>query len=214
MIIFPAKFIPTILIFQSSNSPGLSTGSFAATIIGEDTVSMFSQKKQIDLISVDCFFLFKVSQQALIPLIVENYRFDETKEQNNETKGSKSSLKNSTSWFLLHGFKSAAEIQEEEFDSLAETNQTPSKAELDDLFSPMYEEYFEKRPQEVSTNYVAPSTLNNEGTPSSSSTISIIVDDNEVLPLYPLLKNKPLISRMMLLMNPFKNTLQTLTKTH
>ncbi|GKC96244.1 hypothetical protein Tco_1161686, partial [Tanacetum coccineum] len=44
----------------------------------------------------------------------------------------------------------------------------------------MYEEYFEKRSPEVSTNSAAPTTLNNEDTPSSSS---IIVEDNEAPPL-------------------------------
>ncbi|GJY77244.1 retrovirus-related pol polyprotein from transposon TNT 1-94 [Tanacetum coccineum] len=44
----------------------------------------------------------------------------------------------------------------------------------------MYVEYFENRSPEVSTNYAAPKTLNNEGTPSSSS---IIVEDNEAPPL-------------------------------
>ncbi|GJT42667.1 integrase, catalytic region, zinc finger, CCHC-type containing protein [Tanacetum coccineum] len=56
-------------------------------------------------------------------------------------------------------------------DSLVESNQTPSKTDMDDLFGPMYEEYFEKRLQEVSTNYDAPPTLNNKDTPSSSSII-------------------------------------------
>ncbi|GJV46355.1 retrovirus-related pol polyprotein from transposon TNT 1-94 [Tanacetum coccineum] len=56
-------------------------------------------------------------------------------------------------------------------DSLVESNQTPSKIDMDDLFGLMYKEYFEKRPQEVSTNYDAPTTLNNKDTPSSSSII-------------------------------------------
>ncbi|GKC79178.1 hypothetical protein Tco_1129952 [Tanacetum coccineum] len=64
-------------------------------------------------------------------------------------------------------------------DSSVESNQTPSKKDMDDLFGLMYEEYFKKRPQEVSTNYVAPTTLNNKDTPSSSS---IIVEDNEAHP--------------------------------
>ncbi|GKD64023.1 hypothetical protein Tco_1306131 [Tanacetum coccineum] len=61
-------------------------------------------------------------------------------------------------------------------DSSIESNQAPSKEDLDDLFGPLYEKYFEKRPPEVSTNSVAPTTLNNEDTPSSST---IIIDDNE-----------------------------------
>ncbi|GKA52918.1 retrovirus-related pol polyprotein from transposon TNT 1-94, partial [Tanacetum coccineum] len=65
-------------------------------------------------------------------------------------------------------------------DSSAESNQTPSKEDLDDLFGPLYEEYYEKRQPEVSTNSAAPTTLNNEDTPSSST---IIIDDNEAPPL-------------------------------
>ncbi|GJS41969.1 hypothetical protein Tco_0567012 [Tanacetum coccineum] len=57
----------------------------------------------------------------------------------------------------------------------AESNQTPSKEDMDDLFGPVHEEYY-KRQAEVSTNSAAPTTLNNEDTPSSST---IIVDDNE-----------------------------------
>ncbi|GJS39058.1 hypothetical protein Tco_0564101 [Tanacetum coccineum] len=62
----------------------------------------------------------------------------------------------------------------------AEFIQTPSKEYLDDLFSPMYKEYFKKRSREVSTNSAAHTTLNNKDTPSSSL---IIVEDNEVPPI-------------------------------
>ncbi|GJT17680.1 integrase, catalytic region, zinc finger, CCHC-type containing protein [Tanacetum coccineum] len=65
-------------------------------------------------------------------------------------------------------------------DSSEKSNQTPSKADLDDLFGPMYEEYFKKKSPEVSTNSTAPITLNNEDTLSSSS---IIIEDNEAPPL-------------------------------
>ncbi|GKF78680.1 hypothetical protein Tco_0234248, partial [Tanacetum coccineum] len=65
-------------------------------------------------------------------------------------------------------------------DSSAEPTQTPTKEDLDNLNGPMYEEYFEKRCPEVFTNSVAPTTLNNEDTPSSSS---IIVEDNKAHPL-------------------------------
>ncbi|GJX96557.1 RNA-directed DNA polymerase, eukaryota [Tanacetum coccineum] len=48
---------------------------------------------------------FKTQSQSLwtrvIKAIVGNYRFDETKETTNETKGSKSSLNNSTSWWRI-----------------------------------------------------------------------------------------------------------------
>ncbi|GJV25549.1 hypothetical protein Tco_1378244 [Tanacetum coccineum] len=61
-------------------------------------------------------------------------------------------------------------------DSSAESNQTPPKEDSDDLFGLLYEEYYEKRQPEVSTNSAAHTTLNNEDTPSSST---IFVDDNE-----------------------------------
>ncbi|GJR21208.1 retrovirus-related pol polyprotein from transposon TNT 1-94 [Tanacetum coccineum] len=56
----------------------------------------------------------------------------------------------------------------------------PTKEDLDNLFGPMYKEYFEKRPSEVSINFDAETTLNNQDTPLSSS---IIVEDNEAPPL-------------------------------
>ncbi|GJW44132.1 retrovirus-related pol polyprotein from transposon TNT 1-94 [Tanacetum coccineum] len=65
-------------------------------------------------------------------------------------------------------------------DSSAEFTTTPSKKDLDNLFGPMYEEYFEKRSLKVSINSAAQTTLNNEDTPSSSS---IIVEGNEAPPL-------------------------------
>ncbi|GJU60975.1 retrovirus-related pol polyprotein from transposon TNT 1-94 [Tanacetum coccineum] len=65
-------------------------------------------------------------------------------------------------------------------DSSAEFTSMPSKENLDNLFGPIYEEYFEKRYPEVSINFAAQTTLNNEDTPSSSS---IIVEDNEAPPL-------------------------------
>ncbi|GJV89358.1 integrase, catalytic region, zinc finger, CCHC-type containing protein [Tanacetum coccineum] len=60
-------------------------------------------------------------------------------------------------------------------DSSEDLNETPSKEDLDNLFGPLYEEYYETRSPEVSTNSTA-NTLNNEDTPSSSS---IIVEENE-----------------------------------
>ncbi|GKE68562.1 hypothetical protein Tco_1526634, partial [Tanacetum coccineum] len=58
-------------------------------------------------------------------------------------------------------------------DSLDESNQTPTKENLDDLFDPLYEEYYEARQPEVSTNFAAPIILNNEDTPSSSTIIIV-----------------------------------------
>ncbi|GJY75129.1 hypothetical protein Tco_0480245 [Tanacetum coccineum] len=60
-------------------------------------------------------------------------------------------------------------------DSSEDSNETPSKEDLDNLFGPLYEEYYKTRSPEVSTNFAA-NTLNNEDTPSSSS---IIDEENE-----------------------------------
>nr|GEV77647.1 Gag-Pol polyprotein [Tanacetum cinerariifolium] len=53
-------------------------------------------------------------------------------------------------------------------DSSEDSNDTPSKEDLDNLFCPMYEEYYEMRSPKVSNNFAA-NTLNNEDTPSLSS---------------------------------------------
>ncbi|GJS77380.1 hypothetical protein Tco_0727261 [Tanacetum coccineum] len=60
-------------------------------------------------------------------------------------------------------------------DSSEDSNAIPSKEELDNLFGPMYEEYYETRTPKVSDNSAA-NTLNNEVNPSSSS---IIVEEHE-----------------------------------
>ncbi|GKB81079.1 putative reverse transcriptase domain-containing protein, partial [Tanacetum coccineum] len=65
-------------------------------------------------------------------------------------------------------------------DSLAESNQTPLKEDLDDLFGLLYEEYYEVSKPEVSTNSAELTTFNNENTPSS---LKIIIDDNEAPPI-------------------------------
>ncbi|GKD83893.1 hypothetical protein Tco_1350732, partial [Tanacetum coccineum] len=60
-------------------------------------------------------------------------------------------------------------------DSSEDLNDIPSKEDLDNLFGPLYEEYYKMRTPEVS-NDSATNTINNEDTPSSSS---IMVEDNE-----------------------------------
>ncbi|GKB26741.1 integrase, catalytic region, zinc finger, CCHC-type containing protein [Tanacetum coccineum] len=60
-------------------------------------------------------------------------------------------------------------------DSSEEMNDILSQQDLDNLFGPLYEEYYAPRTLEVSDNYDA-NTLDNEDTPSSSS---IIVEDND-----------------------------------
>nr|GEW07103.1 retrovirus-related Pol polyprotein from transposon TNT 1-94 [Tanacetum cinerariifolium] len=58
--------------------------------------------------------------------------------------------------------------------SSEELNDTPSKYDLDNLFGPLYEEYYVMRSREVSNNFVV-NTLDNKDTPSSSS---IIIEDH------------------------------------
>ncbi|GKD97052.1 hypothetical protein Tco_1380949 [Tanacetum coccineum] len=60
-------------------------------------------------------------------------------------------------------------------DLLEELNELPSKEDLDNLFGPLYEEYYEMRTSKVSNNSAA-NTLNNEDTLLS---FSIIVEDHE-----------------------------------
>ncbi|GJT83550.1 putative ribonuclease H-like domain-containing protein [Tanacetum coccineum] len=65
------------------------------------------------------------------------------------------------------------------FDELTATASKHDK-NLDNLFGPMYEEYFEKRSFEVSINFVAQQVHNHEDSPSISS---IIIEDHEVPPI-------------------------------
>ncbi|GKF05320.1 retrovirus-related pol polyprotein from transposon TNT 1-94, partial [Tanacetum coccineum] len=57
---------------------------------------------------------------------------------------------------------------------------TPSKKDLDNLFGPMYEEYFEKKFSDTSINSAAQPTQIHEYSPSTSS---IIVDEHEAPPI-------------------------------
>nr|GEZ09831.1 hypothetical protein [Tanacetum cinerariifolium] len=65
-------------------------------------------------------------------------------------------------------------------DSSAKSINTSSKEDLDNLFGPMYEEYFEKRSSEVSTNSAAQQINNHE---DSSLISSIIVKEHKVPPI-------------------------------
>ncbi|GJS38262.1 hypothetical protein Tco_0563305 [Tanacetum coccineum] len=60
-------------------------------------------------------------------------------------------------------------------DSSEELIEIPSKEDLESLFGPLYEEYFETRTPEVLDNSTT-NTLDNEDTPSSSL---IIVEDHD-----------------------------------
>ncbi|GJR75943.1 hypothetical protein Tco_0088308, partial [Tanacetum coccineum] len=54
-------------------------------------------------------------------------------------------------------------------DSSAESMNIPSKEDLDTLFGPIYDEYFEKRSSDTSINFVAQQVDNHEDSPSTSS---------------------------------------------
>ncbi|GJV32471.1 integrase, catalytic region, zinc finger, CCHC-type containing protein [Tanacetum coccineum] len=69
-------------------------------------------------------------------------------------------------------------------DSLEDSNVISSKEDLDNLFGPLYKEYYETRTTKVSDNF-ATNTLNNEDTYSSSS---IIIEDHEAPQLVSLLE--------------------------
>ncbi|GJS63130.1 retrovirus-related pol polyprotein from transposon TNT 1-94 [Tanacetum coccineum] len=64
--------------------------------------------------------------------------------------------------------------------SSADTMNTPSKEDLDNLFGPMFEEYFEKRSFDTPINSAAQSTQFHEDSPSTSS---IIVENHEAPPI-------------------------------
>ncbi|GKE97709.1 integrase, catalytic region, zinc finger, CCHC-type containing protein [Tanacetum coccineum] len=64
--------------------------------------------------------------------------------------------------------------------SSAETMNTPSKEDLDNLFGPMYEEYFEKKFSDTPINFAAQLTQIHENSPSTSS---IIDDEHEAPPI-------------------------------
>ncbi|GKA08820.1 hypothetical protein Tco_0688151 [Tanacetum coccineum] len=63
---------------------------------------------------------------------------------------------------------------------LAEEMNTPSKEDLDNLFGPMFEEYFEKTFSDTPINSTAQPTQIHKDSPSTSS---IIVDEHEVPPI-------------------------------
>ncbi|GJS68711.1 retrovirus-related pol polyprotein from transposon TNT 1-94 [Tanacetum coccineum] len=64
--------------------------------------------------------------------------------------------------------------------SSADTMNTPSKEDLDNLFGPMFKEYFEKRSFDTPINSAAQLTQFHE---DSSSTSSIIVEEHEAPPI-------------------------------
>ncbi|GJW14281.1 retrovirus-related pol polyprotein from transposon TNT 1-94 [Tanacetum coccineum] len=64
--------------------------------------------------------------------------------------------------------------------SSAESMNTPSKEDLDNLFGPMYEEYFEKKCSDMPINSAAQPTHNYEDSPPTSS---IVVEEHEAPPI-------------------------------
>ncbi|GJQ95913.1 hypothetical protein Tco_0007052 [Tanacetum coccineum] len=65
--------------------------------------------------------------------------------------------------------------------SSAETMNTPSKEDLDNLLGPMFEEYFEKKFSDTTINSAAQPTQFHEDSPSTSS---IIVNEHEAPPIF------------------------------
>ncbi|GJV94372.1 retrovirus-related pol polyprotein from transposon TNT 1-94 [Tanacetum coccineum] len=84
-----------------------------------------------------------------------------------------------------------------------ELNEIPSKEDLDNLFGPLYEEYYAMRTPEVLDNFTA-ITFDNDDTPSSSS---IIVEDHDAPQIVSSLKepieNEPTTLDGNTFMNPF-----------
>ncbi|GJS14087.1 hypothetical protein Tco_0408559 [Tanacetum coccineum] len=64
--------------------------------------------------------------------------------------------------------------------SSAENMNTPSKEDLDNLFGPMFEEYFETKISDTTINSAAQPTQIHEESPSTSS---IIIDEHEAPPI-------------------------------
>ncbi|GKC09364.1 integrase, catalytic region, zinc finger, CCHC-type containing protein [Tanacetum coccineum] len=65
-------------------------------------------------------------------------------------------------------------------DSSTESMNTPSKEDLDNLFGPMYEEYFKKKSSEMFINFAAQQVHNHEDSPSTSL---IVIEDHEAPPI-------------------------------
>ncbi|GKA65519.1 hypothetical protein Tco_0765226 [Tanacetum coccineum] len=65
-------------------------------------------------------------------------------------------------------------------DSSAESIKTPSKEDLDNLFGPMYKEYFKKMSSEMSITSAAQQVHNKEDLPSTSS---IVIEEHEAPPI-------------------------------
>ncbi|GJR39073.1 retrovirus-related pol polyprotein from transposon TNT 1-94 [Tanacetum coccineum] len=61
-----------------------------------------------------------------------------------------------------------------------ESMNIPSKEDLDNLFGPMYEEYFEKRSSNTSINSAAQQVHNHEDAPSTSS---LVIEEHEAPPI-------------------------------
>ncbi|GJV61885.1 retrovirus-related pol polyprotein from transposon TNT 1-94 [Tanacetum coccineum] len=90
--------------------------------------------------------------------------------------------------------------------SSAGSSTIPSKTDLDNLFRPIYEEYFEKRSLEVSINSAAQPVYANKDSPLSSSTI---VEEQEAPPIVSTSEEQTQ-SHETTLINSIKKTLQIL----
>ncbi|GKB07438.1 hypothetical protein Tco_0835722 [Tanacetum coccineum] len=65
-------------------------------------------------------------------------------------------------------------------DSSAELMNTPSKEDLDNLFGPMFDEYFEKKSSEMPINFTAQQVHNHKDSPV---TTSLDIDEHEAPPI-------------------------------
>ncbi|GJV18845.1 retrovirus-related pol polyprotein from transposon TNT 1-94 [Tanacetum coccineum] len=65
-------------------------------------------------------------------------------------------------------------------DSSAESMNTSSKEDLDNLFGPMYEEYFEKKSSEISIIFAAQQVHNHEDSPLTSS---VVIEEHGAPPI-------------------------------
>nr|GEW39158.1 hypothetical protein [Tanacetum cinerariifolium] len=82
-------------------------------------------------------------------------------------------------------------------DSSKDSQSLPSTSDLDNLFGPMYEEYYVTSSQEVSDNFTK-NTLDNDHTSSSSS---IIVDKDDAPPIVVFLEEQVVIKPNSLVLN-------------
>nr|GEX83365.1 hypothetical protein [Tanacetum cinerariifolium] len=138
-------------------------------------------KTDVILMSVSLSKTMKELQQELIEEVVQEIlNIFESMEQKVEEKSPKENISQNEIDRLLK-VSLTREIRDPSYncsnfqDSSKDSQSTPSKINLDNLFGPLYEEYYATSTLEVSNNSTS-NTLDNEDTPSSSS---IVVEEDE-----------------------------------